>query len=196
MALYEKLKSIQSDLKAPKKQYNAFGKYKYRNCEDIMEAVKPVLKNYNCTLVIQDEVINIGERFYIKAIATLIDAETGETISTSAFAREPDDKKGMDPSQVTGATSSYARKYCLNGMFLIDDTKDSDSTNKGASTSVNTELTNIHTEIIKVCTELGGQKNTELMNTLKTFVASGNPRLIKSVDKAKECLETIKKLKK
>ena len=81
-------------------------------------------------------------------------------------------------------------------MFLIDDTKDSDSTNKGASASVNTELTNIHTEIIKVCTELGGQKNTELMNTLKTFVASGNPRLIKSVDKAKECLETIKRLKK
>ncbi len=125
----EILKKIQKELKAPKNQYNAFGKYKYRSCEDILEAVKPLLNN--ATLVINDEMVVIGERYYIKATATL--TEEDKSISATAYAREPEEKKGMDSAQITGATSSYARKYALNGLFLIDDTKDSDATNNGTS---------------------------------------------------------------
>ena len=125
----EILKKIQKELKAPKNQYNAFGKYEYRSCEDILEAVKPLLNN--ATLVINDEMVVIGERYYIKATATLTEAD--KSISATAYAREPEEKKGMDSAQITGATSSYARKYALNGLFLIDDTKDSDATNNGTS---------------------------------------------------------------
>lgn len=120
-----KLTQIQSELKAPKNQYNSFGKYKYRNCEDILEAVKPLLAKYDCKLIITDEVINIGDRYYIKATAKF-KSEDG-VVEVSAMAREEESKKGMDGSQVSGAASSYARKYCLNGLFLIDDTKDADS---------------------------------------------------------------------
>lgn len=190
----EKLKNIQTELKAPKKQYNSFGKYKYRNCEDIMVAVKPLLIKYNCSLTVYDEVELIGDRYYIKAVATLTDAENGDQMTTSAYAREPDVRKGMDESQITGASSSYARKYCLNGLFLIDDNQDTDTTNKG-NTAKPDELVQIQTEIIKVCSAVGGQKNEELMATLKKYVASSNPRQIKSVDKAKSCLEEIKKIK-
>lgn len=126
-----KLIEIQSELKAPKGQYNAFGKYNYRNCEDILEAVKPLLKQHGLTIVIGDEIVNIGNRFYVKATVTISDGES--SISTSAFAREEESKKGMDGSQVTGASSSYARKYALNGLFAIDDTKDSDTTNNAPS---------------------------------------------------------------
>jgi hypothetical protein len=122
--------NIQSKLKAPKGQYNSFGKYKYRSCEDILEAIKPLLKETGCVLTITDEIVLIGDRFYVKA-TVLLKNSSGETISTSAYAREEESKKGMDGSQVTGASSSYARKYALNGMFCIDDTKDSDSTNTG-----------------------------------------------------------------
>jgi len=125
MKIYEKLAFIQKELKAPKNQYNAFGKYKYRNAEDILEAVKPLLDGL--VLTISDDIISIGDRFYIKATATITDGENA--ISTTAFAREEDTKKGMDASQISGASSSYARKYALNGLFLIDDTKDSDSLN-------------------------------------------------------------------
>lgn len=127
----EKLQKIQFSLKAPKGQYNSFGKYHYRSCEDILEALKPLLKEYSCTLTITDDIVMIGDRFYVKATATLSDGE--ESISISAFAREEETKKGADGSQVTGASSSYARKYALNGMFCIDDTKDSDTTNTGHS---------------------------------------------------------------
>ena len=120
-----KLTQIQSELKAPKNQYNSFGKYKYRNCEDILEAVKPLLAKYDCKLIITDEVINVGDRYYIKATAKF-KSEDG-VVEVSAMAREEESKKGMDGSQVSGAASSYARKYCLNGLFLIDDTKDADS---------------------------------------------------------------------
>ena len=129
MNVYEKLIAIQSELKAPKSQYNNFGKYAYRNCEDILEALKPLLKEYKSTIYIADEIVTVLERFYIKATVTFIDAETGEKITNTAYAREEESKKGMDGSQVTGASSSYARKYALNGMFAIDDTKDSDFTN-------------------------------------------------------------------
>jgi hypothetical protein len=146
-----KLTQIQSELKAPKNQYNSFGKYKYRNCEDILEAVKPLLAKYDCKLIISDEVVNIGTRFYIKATAKF-KSEDG-VVTVSALAREEESKKGMDGSQVSGAASSYARKYCLNGLFLIDDTKDADSQapvksdtsvmQKIASATSKAELTNI-----------------------------------------------------
>ena len=129
MNIYEKLLAVQTELKAPKGQYNSFGKYKYRSCEDILEAVKPILSKHKATLYITDKVMLIGERYYIEATAHFVDTESGERIETTAYAREEENKKGMDGSQVTGASSSYARKYSLNGLFDIDDTKDSDSTN-------------------------------------------------------------------
>lgn len=124
-----KLMNIQQELKAPKGQYNDFGKYAYRSCEDILEAVKPLLRKEKVVLTISDELQYIGNRYYIKATATLIDTESEATISNSAYAREEETKKGMDGSQITGASSSYARKYALNGLFGIDDNKDSDTTN-------------------------------------------------------------------
>ncbi|MFW9881341.1 MAG: ERF family protein [Candidatus Thorarchaeota archaeon] len=128
--IYTKLLNIQTKLKAPKNQYNSFGKYNYRSCEDILEGLKPLLDECNATLILDDEIVQIGDRFYVKATATLIDIEKGENIKTTAFAREDENKKGMDLAQVTGSVSSYARKYALNGLFCIDDTKDSDGTNK------------------------------------------------------------------
>lgn len=127
----KRLIEIQKELKAPKGQYNSFGKYKYRNCEDILEAVKPLLEARNLFITLNDEIEYIGTRFYVRATATIYDNEGKKIMSTSAYAREEESKKGMDASQVTGASSSYARKYALNGLFAIDDTKDSDTTNKG-----------------------------------------------------------------
>jgi hypothetical protein len=125
----KELINIQSELKAPKSQYNSFGKYQYRNAEDILEAVKPLLKKNNCHLTITDEIILIGDRYYVKATAEITNGT--EVVVTSALAREEESKKGMDSAQLTGATSSYARKYALNGLFCIDDTKDSDYNNQG-----------------------------------------------------------------
>jgi hypothetical protein len=131
--LYKKLALVQQELKAPKSQFNKFGNYNYRNQEDILEAVKPLLAKNNLTLIISDEIAMFGYnstgRWYVKATATLIDSESGEQVSNTALAREEEIKRGMDGSQITGAASSYARKYALNGLFLIDDTKDSDYTN-------------------------------------------------------------------
>jgi len=121
----KELQLIQSALKAPKGQTNAFGKYKYRSCEDILEALKPLLEQQECSLVINDEIVMVGERYYVKATATV--SHEDRQISVSAFARESFSKKGMDDAQLTGSCSSYARKYALNGLFAIDDTKDSDS---------------------------------------------------------------------
>ena len=126
MALYEKLLTVQQELKAPKNQYNSFGKYSYRNCEDILEAVKPLLVKSKLVLLLSDTIINQNNRYYIEAKAQLIDPETGEKEVVTALAREEEVKKGMDASQITGSASSYARKYALNGLFCIDDTKDSD----------------------------------------------------------------------
>ena len=127
--VYMKLVEVQSELKAPKSQFNKFGNYAYRNCEDILEALKPILNKVKAIVNISDEVVLVGERYYIKATVKFIDAETGEIVEASAMAREEENKKGMDASQLTGSTSSYARKYALNGLFAIDDTKDSDTTN-------------------------------------------------------------------
>ena len=123
MKVQEKLAEIQSKLKAPKGQMNSFGGYRYRSCEDILEAVKPLLGE--ATLVVCDDMVQLGERYYVKATAQL--SVNGEAITATAFAREPESKKGMDESQITGAASSYARKYALNGLFAIDDTKDADT---------------------------------------------------------------------
>ena len=133
MKIYEELARIQKVLKAPKSQFNNFGKYSYRSCEDVLEAVKEVT---NCAVTLTDEIVVIDVNIYVKAVATLINSE-GESTSTTAFAREPITKKGMDPSQITGAASSYARKYALNGLFAIDDNKDAETVDN--STNNNTE---------------------------------------------------------
>ena len=124
----KELVAIQNRLNAPKDLFNKFGNYKYRSCESILAAVKPLLDETKCTLVISDEIIMVGTRVYVKATATLTN-EKGESTSSTAYAREEESKKGMDASQVTGSTSSYARKYALNGLFAIDDVKDADATN-------------------------------------------------------------------
>lgn len=129
MELREKLMNIQSELKAPKSQRNDFGKYNYRSCEDILEAVKPLALKYKAIVTVTDELQQIGDRYYILAIATIYDVESDKSMQATAYAREPETKKGQDLSQITGSTSSYARKYALNGLFSIDDTKDSDATN-------------------------------------------------------------------
>lgn len=130
--MLDKLMHIQTKIKAPKNLYNSFGKYKYRNAESICEAVKPFLKEENCALILSDEVMEIGGRIYIRATAMLMDCESDRQISVSAMARESAEKKGMDDSQITGTASSYARKYALNGLFLLDDAKDADEEMKAA----------------------------------------------------------------
>lgn len=130
MTIYEKLNAIQLKLNAPKSQFNKFGGFYYRNCEDILQAAKPFLEEHKVILKLTDKISQIGDRYYIEAKAELIDVDKPEDkIETIAYAREEDAKKGMDGSQVTGAASSYARKYALNGLFAIDDAKDSDATN-------------------------------------------------------------------
>lgn len=126
----KELIAIQSELKAPKTQFNKFGGYKYRKAEDILEAVKPLLAKQKCTLIITDDIVLVGNRIYVKATAT-IKNENGECETSTGWAREEESKKGMDGSQITGASSSYARKYALNGLFAIDDNADSDATNDG-----------------------------------------------------------------
>ena len=127
MTIYEKLLSIQCELKAPKSKYNSFGKYHYRSLEDILEAIKPLCKKYKTVLIIHDDVELIGTRFYVKATARLQDLESDQYVENTAYAREEETKKGMDASQITGSVSTYSRKYAMNGLFAIDDTKDADS---------------------------------------------------------------------
>jgi hypothetical protein len=133
MEIKQALALIQKELKADKNQFNSFGNYKYRSCEDILKALKPLLDKTGTILILNDEVVNIGSRYYVKALATLQSVDKETSICSTAYAREEEIKKGMDGSQITGASSSYARKYALNGLFGIDDTKDSDKTNKGLS---------------------------------------------------------------
>ena len=143
----KKLSQVQNELKAPKGQKNTFGNYKYRSAEDILEAVKPILKKNDLTIIISDTLENIGERYYIKATVSLCDLDMDERIQVNAYAREEETKKGMDGSQITGTASSYARKYALNGLFNIDDTKDADTDEytkkhkkKGDSLKNNTDI--------------------------------------------------------
>ena len=137
----QKLQGIQSSLKAPKGQTNKFGGYKYRSCEDILTAVKPLLAEWGCSLTLTDTIQEVGGRVYVRADAALNDNDSEQFIYTAGFAREAENKKGMDEAQITGSASSYARKYALNGLFAIDDTKDPDATNthgKGSSSSAPT----------------------------------------------------------
>lgn len=145
--IYSQLANIQKTLKAPKGQFNSFGNYHYRSCEDILEAVKPLLGDM--ILTISDEIVQMGNRFYVKATAML--KVNGDEFSVSAYAREEETKKGMDGAQVTGASSSYARKYALNGLFLIDDTKDADTRDNSTKEQPQADKTPMATE---------GQKNT------------------------------------
>lgn len=164
--MIEKLLKIQQELKAPKGQKNSFGGYNYRSCEDILESVKPLLKEYKCVLTLNDELVQVGERYYIKAIAVITDTESGNTYTNIAFAREEESKKGMDASQITGATSSYARKYALNGLFAIDDTKDADSDEYQKQTRKSTQEINYREEVIKYCKEKN-ISSKEIMDTYK-----------------------------
>ena len=133
--IFAALMAVQAELKAPKGQHNSFGKYDYRSAEDIIEAVKPLLKENGLFLNMSDEVVLVGDRYYIKATVKVVDVVTGESVQTSALAREAAQKKGMDESQVTGTASSYARKYALNGLFAIDDNRDADTNEYARQTS-------------------------------------------------------------
>lgn len=152
-----KLVQIQRELKAPKGQFNSFGKYHYRSCEDICEAAKPICAKYNCAVTLEDDLVLIGTRYYVKSVARLTDAETGESMFTTAFAREEESKKGQDCSQTTGSTSSYARKYALSGLFALDDTKDSDFTNtgNGEKRSLGSQIASIGEGSPYVCADCG-----------------------------------------
>lgn len=165
MEFIEKIVAIQSELKAPKWQYNSFGKYNYRSCEDILEGVKPLLAKHGLVLTIQDSIDLIGDRFYVKATATITDGK--EQLATSAYARESLDKKGMDASQVTGATSSYARKYALNGLLAIDDTKDADTMDNSKKPVQQTQETVYNWQTLKARATQGGISEDELKHYLK-----------------------------
>jgi hypothetical protein len=164
----KELIEIQSKLHAPKDNRNDFGKYNYRSAEDILENVKPILKEVKCTLILEDEIIMVANRIYVKATARLQNS-TGEVEEASAFAREEETKKGYDAAQITGSASSYARKYALNGLFCIDDTKDPDATNTHGKETTELDATNTHgketTELDDILAEIRSAKNE---NELKT----------------------------
>lgn len=159
------LSKIQASVKAPKGQFNNFGRYKYRSCEDIVEAVKPVINPLGFYLVLSDQVVNIGGRFYIEATAMISNGE--ETFFAKALAREEESKKGMDGAQVTGAASSYARKYALNGLFAIDDTKDSDTTNDGSLNDVPAESERKLLRTLVYNSTLDDKKKEEALATIE-----------------------------
>lgn len=156
---------IQQKLKVPKNQDNEFGGFKFRSCEDILEAVKPILKEFECMLILKDEIVNKGDRYYVEATAFLYNKENKVIAENTASARESDKKKGMDEAQITGAASSYARKYCLNGLFLLDDTKDSD-TNEHATELENTPEETITDEQLINLEEICQSKNFPPAETL------------------------------
>lgn len=162
VVLNQRVGDIQHKLKAPKGQYNSFGKYNYRSCEDILEGVKPLLKEHNLALLIDDEIVQIGERYYVKATAKITDGR--EIVSATAYAREPDTKKGMDESQITGATSSYARKYALNALLCIDDTKDADTMDNSKKPVQQTQETVYNWQTLKARATQGGVSEDDLVH--------------------------------
>lgn len=167
----EELQKIQAELKAPKGLYNKFGGYAYRSCENILEAVKPLLKKYGCTLVISDDMMMLGDRFYVKATATFENKE-GKSITTTAFAREELTKKGMDASQITGSASSYARKYALNGLFCIDDTKDADTMDNTQQPAIpaksNSDNNGLDDTLAMAVQELRAAQSKDTLNSIYT----------------------------
>ena len=174
MTVYKKLIEVQKELKAPKNQRNSFGNYNYRSCEDILEALKPVLSEHGATVFISDKpVVKENLWSYIEATATFVDTESGDSVSVTAYAREAETKKGMDVSQITGSASSYARKYALNGLFLIDDTKDADSDEQHNQTSgakqktfSKDDVTALRLDLVKVATA-----TKKDVNDLESWVA-------------------------
>lgn len=146
--IFSRLQAVQMELKAPKDQYNNFGKYSYRSCEDILEAVKPLCQKQGLLLSLTDEIVEMGGRNYIKSIARVIEMETGKDFFTVAFAREDETKKGMDGSQISGCASSYARKYALNGLFCIDDTKDADTRDNRSEVQLTTQKQQNELEVL------------------------------------------------
>lgn len=163
MSLREKLKNIQTEVKAPKNLYNSYGNYNYRNAESICEAVKPYLSQENVSLILTDDIIAVGDRFYVKATARLLDNESDESLEVTALARESETKKGQDVSQITGTASSYARKYALNGLFLLDDTKDADTDEYQKQQAQQTQQT--QQEVKKITSQQMGQLKIEMLRT-------------------------------
>lgn len=199
MSIYEKINKIQVELKAPKSQRNNFGNYNFRNCEDILEALKPLLLREKIIIQLSDDLVQIGDRFYIKATATLIDVESGEKHSTTAFAREELSKKGMDGSQITGASSSYARKYALNGLLAIDDTKDSDATNTHNSNDSKNQKKQVSTEEKRKNGENYIAKNTQkYQEMIDSFFETHNAKNITELsnDNVSELARKIYELEK
>jgi len=174
----KKLIEVQTELKAPKNKFNSFGNFSYRSCEDILESVKPLLKARGLMMTITDEVVNVGSKNYIRATVTIRDGD--QTVSVSAFAREAEAKKGMDDSQITGTASSYARKYALNGMFLIDDTKDADADEyrtvidpvAGSGTTLLFEDEKISKLKAKTLKDLCEKTNTDIPKVLEYYKVS------------------------
>lgn len=167
MKAYKALLLIQSELKAPKGQYNSFGKYNYRSCEDIVEALKPLLAKTNTVLVINDKITMVGDRYYIEAEAELISVDDCSSVKSVAYAREDEQKSGMSLSQVTGATSSYARKHALNGLLAIDDTKDADTMDNSKKPAQQTQETVYNWQTLKARATQGGISEDDLKHYLK-----------------------------
>ena len=193
MGIYKKLSNVQQKLKAPKNQMNKFGGYKYRSCEDILQAVKPLLSSEGLTMTITDELTMIGDRYYIKATVTVIDGKEGDTHTVHGYAREEENKKGMDSMQLTGATSSYARKYALNGMFAIDDTKDSDATNKHGKDNKKSNKKNKSNNHIKAIKKTYQNNKEKLAPVIKKFLNNNKCDKISDLNK-KQSSKLLKKL--
>lgn len=200
MGLTEKLSCIQQKIKAPKNLYNKFGNYPYRNAEGILETFKPFESEYKVALIVTDDMFVIGDRVYVKATASLMDCESNEVISATAFARESSTKKGMDDSQITGSTSSYARKYALNGLFLLDDTKDADS-DEYRNESGKNQTNNSHKEdkdnklekLLKELNDEGKKKGVGMEFVKKSYPNITSVRELSELQ-LKAVIEDIKKL--
>ena len=193
----ERIIKIREELKCPKNQYNSFGKYSYRSCEDILEAVKPLLTKYELSLTISDDIVQVGERYYVKATCRIHDKEGKEIIFNTAYAREEEEKKGQDGSQITGTSSSYARKYCLNGLFLIDDTKDADTdeytkeTNKETKSKKEVKVEPITQDQIKLIHTLINGNEELHQKTINHYGVDSVKDMSKA--QANECITILKK---
>lgn len=193
--ILKKTFDIQQELKVPKNQRNTFGNYNFRNCEDIMEASKPICAKHNCLLTCSDELIQVGDRYYVKATATLFDIDSEESISTSACAREEETKKGMDASQITGASSSYARKYALNGLLQLDDNKDADTNEYKKQQNKGNQKSTV--KKVDKPIEMIDASQIKVIHTLFTKIEKSESQVFKNFtnDKAKENVYNQYKIK-
>ena len=193
--ILKKTFDIQQELKVPKNQRNTFGNYNFRNCEDIMEASKPICAKHNCLLTCSDELIQVGDRYYVKATATLFDIDSEESISTSACAREEETKKGMDASQITGASSSYARKYALNGLLQLDDNKDADTNEYKKQQNKGNQKSTV--KKVDKPVEMIDANQIKVIHTLFTKIEKSESQVFKNFtnDKAKENVYNQYKIK-